>query len=248
MRDFISPAAWRVARRLFERPVLATAAALLLTACGASNQGNEWFPLRAGEAQSYEAHYTTDEPRATDNWTLTTQGPDTKHGQPLMQRRHSDGVTYYFLVDDKGIRRVATRMDIDQDPSMDPETRWVIKAPYTVGTEWITPTVPYLIQRTNEHPRDLKYTHKAPMTWRIEAVDDQVQLGDRSNPPLKPCLRLRGEAKLNLYTDPVNGFTDVPLISREWYCKDRGLVKFERTEKVPTGFLTGGMLHAALVP
>ena len=221
--------------------------AFCLTACNASNQGNEWFPLREGEAQTYQASYDTDEPHETDIWTLTTGGPETVDGQAFMQRRHSDGVTYYFKVDGQGIRRVATRMDLDQEPTLDPEPRWVLKAPYAVGTEWTTPTVPYLIQRLNEHPRELKYTHTAQMTWRIEAVDDVVQLAN-GGPTLKPCLRLRGEAKLNLYTDPVNGFTDVPLISREWYCQDRGLVKFERTEKVPPGFLTGGVVAALVEP
>jgi hypothetical protein len=80
------------------------------------------------------------------------------------------------------------------------------------------------------------------MIWRIEAVDDVVKLADGST--LSPCLRVRGEARLNLYTDPVNGFTDVPLISREWYCKGLGLVKLEREEKVPSGFLVGGVLRA----
>lgn len=230
-----------------QRPLLAVAITSLLNACGASNDGNEWFPLRSGEAQTYIASYDTDEPHEADSWTLTTEGPAMVDGQALMQRRHSDGVTYYFKVDEQGVRRVATRMDIDQDPTMDPEPRWVIKAPYAVGEEWTTSTVPYLIQRTNEHPRELKYTHQTPMTWRIEAVDDEVLLAE-GRAPLKPCMRLRGEATLNLYTDSVNGFTDVPLVSREWYCKGRGLVKFERVEKVPQGFLTGGSLSAQLAP
>jgi hypothetical protein len=229
------------------RPLLISATTILLSACGASNQGNEWFPLREGETQTYIARYDTDEPHDTDTWTLTTQGPVSVDGQTLMQRRHSDGVTYYFKVDAQGIRRVATRMDIDQEPTNDPEPRWVIKAPYTVGTEWTTPTVPYLIQRHNEYPRELKYLHTAPMNWRIEAVDDTVQLAD-SRPPMQPCLRLRGEARLNLYVSSVLGFTDVPLINQEWYCEGRGLVKFERIEKVPPGFLTGGVLSAVVEP
>lgn len=236
------PALARVARTKALRPWRASFIAVLLAACNASNQGNEWFPLRSGEAQTYIARYTTDEPHEANTWTLTTKGPTTVDGEALMQRRHSDGVTYYFKVSEQGIRRVATRMDIDQDPTPDAEPRWVLKAPYTVGNEWTTPTVPFLIQRINEHPRELKYTHSAPMLWRIEATDEAVTLGNGTT--LKPCLRLRGEAKLNLYTDSVNGFTDVPLISQEWYCKDRGLVKFERTEKVPKGFLTGGILRA----
>jgi hypothetical protein len=57
-----------------------------------------------------------------------------------------------------------------------------------------------------------------------------------------------GTAQLNLYTDPVNGFNHVPLISREWYCQGVGLVRLEREERVPKGFLVGGLLTAQWRP
>ncbi|HQT72085.1 MAG TPA: hypothetical protein PLE48_16910 [Thiobacillus sp.] len=82
------------------------------------------------------------------------------------------------------------------------------------------------------------------MYWRIEAVDDSVTTPTGIH---QPCLRVVGRANLNLFTDPVNGFTDVPLTSREWYCQGKGLVKFEREEKVPNGFLLGGRLEAQWV-
>lgn len=214
--------------------------ALLATGCGNRNQGNQWFPLREGEAQDFVVQYTGEEPREPEQWTLRVTQPETFQDQTVAVRHHSAGVSYYLKADEQGIRRIATRTDIDNEPTADAEPIWVLKAPYQVGTEWTTPTVPYLIQRKNEHPRDLKYTHKAQMTWRIESVDDTVKLGDGSEH--RPCLRVVGQARLNLYTDPVNGFTDVPLISREWYCQGEGLVKFEREEKVPTGFLSGGLL------
>jgi hypothetical protein len=112
-----------------------------------------------------------------------------------------------------------------------------------VGTEWSTPTVPYLINRRNEYPKELKNSHSALMTWRIEALDEEVQTAAGR---FKPCMRVQGTAQLNLYTDPVNGFTDVPLISREWYCQGVGLVKFEREEKLASTFMLGGTLTAEL--
>lgn len=214
----------------------------LLAGCSGQDMGNEWFPLREGSEQTLAVSYALDEPREAETWTMRVTEPETFRDQRVSVRHHSAGVSFYLKVDEKGVRRVAIRTDIDNEPTADAEPVWVLKAPYQVGTEWITPTVPYLIQRKNEHPRDLKYTHKALMTWRIEAVDDKVQLADGSE--LQPCLRVVGEARLNLYTDPVNGFTDVPLISREWYCKGMGLVKLQREEKVPKGFLTGGVLRA----
>ena len=75
-----------------------------------------------------------------------------------------------------------------------------------------------------------------------------AQISHRISDTLQPCLRVEGQARLNLYTDPVNGFSDVPLISREWYCQNVGLVKFEREERVPSGFIMGGMVSAEVLP
>lgn len=218
---------------------------LTLSACTQPNLGHDWFPLREGDEQTLAVSYVTDEARAPESWTLRVLAPSTFNQQPVAVRRHSAGVRYFLKVDEQGIRRVATQTDLDREPQPDPEPVWVLKAPYRVGTEWTTVTVPHLLQRKNEHPRDLKHTHKALMTWRIEAVDDTVRLADGREHA--PCLRVVGVAHLNLYTDPVHGFTDVPLTSREWYCHGQGLVALEREEQVPQGFMTGGMLRAERV-
>jgi hypothetical protein len=218
---------------------------LWLAGCGPQDLGHPWFPLRDGERQVYTVttrEHEDDTTPTVQAWTLHTEGPLEWDGRRWMTRHHSAGVRYWFLVDEAGIRRVATQADIDREPTPDPEPLWVLKAPLAVGQEWTSRTVPYLIQRRNEHPRELRYTHQAPMTWRIESMDETLTLADGST--VSPCLRLVGRATLNLYTDPVNGFTDVPLISREWYCQGKGLMKFEREEKVPPGFMTGGLLSA----
>lgn len=223
---------------------LALGAALALTACGKADLGPVWFPLKEGTAITYAVTQTGEEAPEPQEWTLGVTAPATIDQVPMAVRHHSQGVSYYLRHDDQGLRRMATRMDIDDEPTPEKEPLWVLKAPYTVGTEWTTPTVPYLILRKNEHPRELRYSHRALMQWRIESVDDTVTTPSGTH---KPCLRVVGRAELNLYTDPVNGFTNVPLISREWYCQGVGLVKFEREEKVPPGFLSGGTLTAEAV-
>ncbi|WP_342130957.1 hypothetical protein [Hydrogenophaga sp. OTU3427] len=216
---------------------------LALAACQ-RGQPEAWFPLVDGDEQVYRVEIGGDEPQAAEEWTLRVHGPVPFHEHQTMVRHHSAGVGYHLVSDEQGVRRVAIRTDIDDVPQADPEPLWVLKAPYVVGTEWTQPTVPHLLRRRNEHPRELKHSHRTLMTWRIEAVDEIVSTPAGS---FRPCLRVEGRGRLNLYTDPVNGFTDVPLISREWYCRGKGLVKFEREEKVPSGFLTGGLLTAEWV-
>ena len=218
---------------------------LMLSGCQQHGASDSWFPLVAGTQQTYETHFEGDEAQEPDNWTISVEGPEKLNDQTVMVRHHSAGIRYYLQESDAGVRRLATRTDIDRDPTEDETPIWVLKAPYQVGTEWTGWTVPYYILRINEHPRELKYSHKVLMTWRIEAVDDAVTT--QAGESFKPCLRVVGKAKLNLYVDPVHGFTDVPLTSQEWYCKGVGLTKLIRTEKVPPGFMTGGEMTAELV-
>jgi hypothetical protein len=217
----------------------------LLGACS-PQAGPDWFPLRPGDETRYTVQYNDEADRTDETWTLRTREPVTWRGQSHAVRHHSQGVAYLFQTDAHGVRRVAHQTDIDREPQPDESPMWVLKAPYQTGTEWTTSTVPYLLMRKNEYPRDLRYTHKTTMTWRI--VSDKESLTLASGKTLQPCLHVVGEAFLNLYTDPVNGFTDVPLTSHEWYCQGHGLMKFTREEKVPAGFLTGGRLSAQRAP
>lgn len=227
--------------------------ALLLTAlagCQRSDapgaEATDWMPLDKGRSHTYRVTTVSGEAAdsTTAEWTLASLGASQWENQPVWLRRHSEGVTYFLKVDEQGIRRVALQTDIDAEPTADTEPRWVLKTPIRVGTEWATASVPYLLQRKNEYPRELKHTHKVPMTWRIESMDETVTTPAGTH---QPCLRVEGRGELNLYTDPVNGFNNVPIISREWYCKGVGLVKFEREEAVPKGFMTGGRITAEWV-
>jgi hypothetical protein len=222
------------------------AAAFGLWACSAPDPGPAWFPLRTGDEQRYEVSYSPDAERPAETWTLRTTGPATWQGQTLMQRQHSAGVVFWLLADAQGVRRLAHQTELDREPVADERPQWVLKAPYTVGTEWSSTTVPFLLMRKNEHPRDFKRSHPVQMNWRIVSVTETLQLA--SGRTLSPCMHVLGQAFVTLYTDPVQGFKEVPLTSHEWYCQGQGLVKFSREEKVASGFMTGGNLTAEWAP
>lgn len=214
-----------------------------------------WFPLTPGHTQTYEVRYETtgsadadadaQTERTPERWIQTVREPRTWNNTEVHVRHHSAGVEFLFERSEAGIRRVALRADIDAEPTEDDPPRWVLKAPYAVGTEWTTNSVPYLLRRKNEYPYELVHTHRVLMNWRIEAVDEAVTTPAGT---FSPCLRVVGLGQLNLYTDPVNGFTNVPIESREWFCLGQGLVRWERSETVPPGFFSGGKVTAELVP
>ena len=58
--------------------------------------------------------------------------------------------------------------------------------------------------------------------------------------------RVVGNGILPLYLDAVQGFKDIPIISREWYCKGVGLVKLEREEILFSNFFSAGTIKMEL--
>lgn len=61
------------------------------------------------------------------------------------------------------------------------------------------------------------------------------------------CVKVKGQASLRLFADPVVGWKDMPLITQEWYCPGVGLVRLVREEPANSTFLTGGTLTMELL-
>lgn len=220
-------------------PLLALALASCSRSPGAGNEA--WFPLAAGHHWTYTVT-TRNGSDVTDRETQTmfTLGADTLvlDDKPAWQRRSDSGVNYWLRADDSGIVRVASKSDMQTDPVADAPGRFVLKAPFVVGTQWQAPTTAYLLMRTNEYPREIRHSHAAvPMTYQIEAVADEVQTPAGT---FSPCLRVKGFATLKVFVDPMTGFKDQPLTTLEWYCRGVGLVKVQRDEPSSSPMLIGG--------
>ena len=84
----------------------------LLSSCAPST-GDSWFPLVSGFEQTYAVTVESEENPAPEEWTLRVTGAAEVDGAPVVVRHHSAGVGYYLREDEQGIRRVATRTDID---------------------------------------------------------------------------------------------------------------------------------------
>jgi hypothetical protein len=211
-----------------------------LAACGRIPEGQSWFPLEAGHRWTYTVTTRSGADSERERLTLVTLGADTLalDDRPAWLRRSDGGVNYWLRADDTGIVRVASKSDMQVDPVADAPGRYVLKAPYAVGTQWQAPTTTYLLMRTAEYPRELKHSHPSiPMTYEIEAVADEVQVPAGR---FSPCLRVRGSATVRIFVDAISGFRDQPLTTVEWYCRGVGLVKLERSEPSTSPMLVGG--------
>jgi hypothetical protein len=205
-----------------------------------------YFPLEAGHHWTYRVTTATGEDTSgREDLVLRTLGQEDLPaleggggGGKAWRRRSDGGLDYWLRADDTGIYRIASKSDLDAEPQADKTPRFVLKAPFTVGTQWQSTTTPYLLTRNNEFPRELRYRHpNVVMTYQIEATDAAVTTpaGDFKN-----CLRVRGTASVRIYADPATGWRDMPLVTQEWYCQNVGLVKLERSEPAQTAFLNGG--------
>src|SRR5262245_62157446 len=138
--------------------------AALCAGCAAACNGpvgDPYFPLAAGHAWTYRVTIERGEPPQStqEQLTLRTRGAD-RIGSELAWRRRSDtGMEYWLRADDSGVYRVASKTDAQADPLPDQPARYVLRRPYTVGTQWEVTTTPYVLQRRNEFPQTQYQRH-----------------------------------------------------------------------------------------
>lgn len=230
--------------RLMRRALLSLA--VTLAGCGGPPaEPTSLFPLAAGHRWVYSVRSEfAGQPPERETLTLEATGRDDLDDLATWRRRSTSGVDYWLRSDASGIYRVASKSDLDAEPLRDAQRRYVLKAPIAVGTQWQASTVPYLLRRRQEFPRELRHSHKAlVMTYVIEA------LGQRLETPagaFEACVRVRGVARARVYADAVVGWRDLPLTTLEWYCPGVGLARLERHEPASSTFLEGGTLTMEL--
>ena len=213
-----------------------------LAGCQQTTPADSLFPLEAGHRWTYRVATRSDEGTSDrETLTLRTLGAESVPalgGRSTWRRRSDSGIDYWLRADASGIYRVASKSDLDAEPKLDQPQRFVLKAPYAVGTQWQAPTTSYLLMRRNEFPREIRHSHpNVPMAYEIEATNESV---DTPAGHFDRCLRVRGTASVRLFADPATGWRDIPLTTREWYCAGVGLARMERSEPAGSAFLTGG--------
>lgn len=231
--------------------LLLAACAVVAGGCHRASVDGAWFPLDAGHRWVYRVTTRIEQsPVQTGTLTLVTlgehevelEGGDTVRG---WLRRGDDGIEYWLRADKTGIYRIASKSLSRAVAEPDAPPRYVLKAPYQVGTQWQATTTAYMLARKFDFPREVRYTYPAvPMTYRIEAVDQPVQTASAR---YTGCLKVQGRASIRVYADPVSEWRELPLETTEWYCRGVGLVRVERNEPVQHAFMTGGSRTLELV-
>ena len=113
----------------------------------------------------------------------------------------------------------------------------------TVGATWMVPTELFVIAPKLEMGMGTTKMPKVMMTYIVEAMDETVAVPAGT---FKSCARVAGNGNFTLYVDAVQGFRDVPIVNREWYCKGVGLVKVERSETLQSPYYSSGQIKMEL--
>jgi hypothetical protein len=220
----------------------------LMGGCSRGPVGADLFPLDDGRRWVYDVK-TEWENDTVDHveQVMTAHGRESVDGLDgaVWRRRSDSGVDYWLQRDASGIYRVASKSDLDADPRPDPQRRYVLKLPVAAGTQWQAPTTAYLLRRRTEFPPELKHTHPSiPMNYTVAATDEAVSTRAGR---FEHCVRVDGAAVVRVFADPVAGWRDLPLETREWYCPGIGLARLERREPAGSTFVTGGTLTMELI-
>jgi hypothetical protein len=238
---------WRASGLSGALVACAVVSALALSGCSPKPEQDTYFPLDDGRSWTYRVTKNLDEANepSVDTLELSARGAQDVDGKPALRRHSDNGVDYWFRSDASGIFRIASKNALDKELKTDNPPRYVLKKPYAVGTQWEASTVAYILQRKNEVPKEIRYTHKpVMMVYRIDALDQKVQTESGT---FEGCIRVLGEAKIKLYVDVLFSWRDMPLFSTEWYCPKVGLVRVERVETSPSRTLRGGTMTLDLV-
>lgn len=200
---------------------------VFITSCSDKKQGNSYFPLNKGLSWTYGV--TTeyrDESKRTE-LTITSLGRQDYGEKSYYVRRTSSGIDYYLNHDEQGVYREGLRTLVELKPRLDKDRRYVLKTPMQVGTNWNEITRPLLLLRLHPYRERVGKKSQIPLEYRIESVTDEITIAAGT---FKNCIKVVAEGKTEIYTDAVNGYTDIPINVEEWYAPGVGLIKQVRYE------------------
>lgn len=220
-------------------------ALVLLAACGGDGEaGTDLFPLGEGMTWRYATTTTNQQGTTRDVHEVVSLGGRTIDGARQYVRRTASGTDYHFMVDDEGVWRVGKRLIVELEQQPDVPRRMVLPRDPQVGAQWQNTTHPYVLRRLVHDGVDMRRAYVVPMNYTVEEIDATVSVpaGEFTD-----CVRVLGQAELQMYVDGPTGMRSIPLVTEEWYAPGVGLVKLRRTETIDSTLMASGTLEMALL-
>lgn len=230
------------------RIVFCVVGLFLLAACqGPEKASPEYFPLNEGWRWTYDVQQTFMGKVSLSEHTVHNQGRRDFNQETVYVRQTSDGTDYFMRSTDKVIERIAKRTRVQFDPIADPETRPVLRYPLTIGSSWAYATPVFLLQRRRINSSDYQSMRDESPVLMNFTIEEKWLRVETPAGVFEDCVKVVGQAVRSLFADSSKGFVDVPVTQNEWYCKEAGLVRFERHETLNSEFFEGGSVLYELI-
>jgi len=231
---------------------VATCLALgVLAGCDRPSHDNPLFPLAKGKSWTYQIETVYDDPdgkTVLHTFEMRNLGSaELGDGSTAWIRRSNNGHEYWLVSNDQGISRVAMKTPTQEQAVMDIQPRQVLPAKLAVGQTWTYLTAPYFLKRRNEQPAEIHHLNRyknLPMVFKVAELDVKIQTpaGD-----FEHCAKVEGVMEILIWNDHFTSFKPTPILTREWYCPDVGLVQVERDEPTTAKFFQGGRMRMRLL-
>lgn len=213
-------------------------ASLLLAACGGAPD-TPYFPLEPGRHWTYELREANPLGEKTETFEITSAGPRQRDGDTYWLRRNSLGTEYWLKLDERNIVRTGLRTTVEFEPRNDTVPRTVLPIAPKLGDSWEQPSQPFILERAVPfrerflHHESVRFT----LLMKVIAVDEDVTVPAGT---FKHCVKVEGEAPINVLADPRLGASEVVVTHTEWYAPGVGLIKLHRREPLETTQIVGG--------
>lgn len=204
--------------------------ALVLSACRASGENANYFPLDSGWSWQYRVTLDIKNVGKETTAIVVANGSSLTEGnQKVFPRIYQDGHRYDYVSHDKGVLLVSDRVSANQVRPAEAE-QYVLKYPLAAGTSWPVVSQTYLLRRQIFSPTAVimvPITVPIEVTYTIEATDDVVRVPAGV---FRNCLRIRGAAASVRDLGERIGDAEVRVDATEWFAPGVGLVKMVRKE------------------
>lgn len=223
---------------------LATAG-LLLAGCGKTSSPT-YFPLENGRHWTYELSEANPLGSRTERVEMRNAGSRERNGETYYLRRSTVGTEYWLKLDDRNIVRTGLRTAVEFEPRDDTLPHTVIPIEPKLGDTWENASQPFILERATPfrerflHHDSVRFT----LLMKVTSVSEDVTVPAGT---FKNCLKVEGDAAINVLADPRIGASEVIVHHTEWYAPGVGLIKLERKEPLETTQIVGGEVTMELL-
>ena len=223
----------------FRTPPRLCAVALVVTIAACTSGSDAWIPLESPRWWYYEIHETVLDEARESRYMVVNAGRGSLGGQDVYLQIAQSGSVDYLRYAGQGVERLASRRPGKPGVLLDEPTRVVLPESPVTGATWSVPTTLGLIESRTFARADRLIVSRIPVT-----LEKMVAATDASTTTpagrFDACLRVDGTGRVFVRTDRGNSEAAVVVRTSDWYARDIGLVRLERTEQSESSFLKNG--------